>query len=84
MTGNCQCEMGKVCNTHGEMRRACGLLVGKPKGKRPLGRPRRIWEDNIRMDLREIGWEGVDWMHVAQDSDQGRAVVNTVINPRIP
>jgi hypothetical protein len=46
------------------------ILVGKPDGKRPLGRPRRTWEDNIRMDVREMGWEGVDWIHLAQDGDQ--------------
>jgi hypothetical protein len=54
-------------------------LVGKPEGKRPLGRPRHGWED-IRLDLREIGWEGVDWMHLAQDRDQWQAVVNMVMN----
>jgi hypothetical protein len=56
----------------------------KPEGKRPRDRPRNRWEDNIRMDLREIGWEGVDWMHLAEDSDQWRAVVNTIINVRVP
>jgi hypothetical protein len=59
-------------------------MVGKPEGKRPPGRPRHRWEDNIRMDLREIGWEGVDWIHMAQDNDQWRAVVNTVMNLRVP
>jgi len=53
------------------------ILVGKAEGKRSLGRPRRIWEDNIRMDLREIRWEGVDWMHLAQGRDQWRPPVNT-------
>jgi hypothetical protein len=66
------------------MRNACNILVGKPKGKRPLGRPRHRWEDNIRMDLREIGWEGVDWMHLDQDSDQWQALVNIVRNLRVP
>jgi hypothetical protein len=56
----------------------------KTEGKRPLGRPRRRWEENIRMNLGEIGWEGVDWMHLAQDRDQWRAVVNTVMNLRVP
>jgi len=51
-------------------------LIGKPEGKRPLGRPRRRWKDNIRIDLREIGWEGVDWMHLDKNRDQWRAVVN--------
>jgi len=59
-------------------------LVGKPEGKRPLGRPRRRWEDNIRMDLREVGWESVDWMHLAQDRGQWRNIVNTVMNLRVP
>jgi hypothetical protein len=60
------------------------ILVGKPEGKRPLGRPRRRWVDNINMDLREIGWDGVDWIDMAQDSDQWRALVNTVLNLRVP
>jgi hypothetical protein len=60
----------------GEKRNAYRILVGKPEGKRPLGRPRRRWEDNIRMDLREIGWGGMDWIDLAQDRDQWRALVN--------
>jgi hypothetical protein len=56
----------------------------KPEGKRPLGRPRRRWVDNIKMDLREIGWDGVDWMDTAQDRDKWRALVNTVLNLRVP
>jgi hypothetical protein len=52
--------------------------------KRSLGRPRRRWEDNIRMDIREVEWEGVDWMHLVQDRDQWRAVVNMVMNLRVP
>jgi hypothetical protein len=59
------------------------ILVGKPEGKRPLGRPRRRWEDNIRIDRREIGWGGMDWIDLAQDRDQWRAFVNTVINLRV-
>jgi hypothetical protein len=58
--------------------------VGKPEGKRPLGRPRRRWEDNIRMDLREIGCDGMDWIDLVQDRDQLRAFVNTVMNLRVP
>jgi hypothetical protein len=58
-------------------------LMGKPEGKRPLGRPRRGWEDGIRMDLREIGWGSVDSIQLAQDRDRWRAVVNTVMNPRV-
>jgi hypothetical protein len=59
------------------------VLVGKPEGKRPLGRPRRRWEDNIEMDLQEVGGGG-DWMELAQDRDRWRALVNTVINFRVP
>jgi hypothetical protein len=58
--------------------------VGKPEGKRPLGRPRRRWEDNIIMGLREIGWGGTDWIDLAQDRDQWRALVKTVMNLRVP
>jgi hypothetical protein len=58
--------------------------VGKPEGKKPLGRPRRRWEDNSKMDLREIGWGGMDWIDLAQDRDQWRALVNTVMNLRVP
>jgi hypothetical protein len=60
------------------------ILIGKPEGKRPLGRLKRTWEDNIRMDLRETGWEVVDWIHLAQDGDQWRDVVKTVMNLGIP
>jgi hypothetical protein len=55
-------------------------LVGKSKGKRPLERPRRRWENGIKMDLREIGWRGVEWVHLAQDRDRWQAVVNAVMN----
>jgi hypothetical protein len=58
--------------------------MGKPEGKRPLGRPSCSWEDNIRMDLRETGWGGMDWIVLAQDRDQWRALVNTVMNLRVP
>jgi hypothetical protein len=68
----------------GELRNAYNILVGRPRGKRPLGRPRRRWEDNIRMGLREIGWGGAGWMHLRQDRDQWWAVVNTVMNLRVP
>jgi hypothetical protein len=64
----------------GEMRNAYRILVGKPEGKRPLGRPKRMWVNNIRMDLRKIAWDGMDWMDLAQD----RALVNTVMNLRVP
>jgi hypothetical protein len=68
----------------GEKRNAKRILVGKPEGKRPLGRPTHKWADNIRMDLREIGWSGMDWIYLAQDRDQWRALVNTVLNLRVP
>jgi hypothetical protein len=60
------------------------ILVGKPEGKRPRGRATRRWMDNIKMNLREIGWDGMDWIELAQDRDQWRALVNTVIKLRIP
>jgi hypothetical protein len=62
----------------GEKRNAYRILVGKPEGKRPLGRPRHMGQDNIKMDLREIRWDGVDWIDMAQDRDQWRAFVNTI------
>jgi hypothetical protein len=68
----------------GEKRNAYRISVGKPEGKRPLGRSRRRWEDNIRMDLREIGWGGIDWIDLAQDRHQWRTLVNTVMNLRVP
>jgi len=68
----------------GEMRNERNILVRKPEGKRPLGKRRRRWEDNIRMDLREIGRQGVEWMHVVQDRHQWRALLNTAMNFRIP
>jgi hypothetical protein len=60
------------------------VLVGKPEGKRPLGRPRRRWEDIIKTDLRETGWGDMDWIDLALDTDQWRALVNKVINLRVP
>jgi hypothetical protein len=59
-------------------------LVGNPEGKRQLGRPRCRWVDNIKMDLREIGWDGMDWIDLPQDRDQGSALVNTEMNLRVP
>jgi hypothetical protein len=59
-------------------------LVGRPEGKRPLGRPRRRWEDNIKMDLREIGIDGANWIQLAQDRVQWRVFLNTVMNLRVP
>jgi hypothetical protein len=63
---------------HEEERGMCKVLVGKPEGKRPLGRLRRRWEDNIRMDLQEVGCGGMDWIGLAQDRDRWRALVNVV------
>jgi hypothetical protein len=72
-----------LCNgdVMGEVRGAHNILVGRPEGRRPLGRPRRRWEDNIMMDLREIGFGDIDWIHWAQDRDRWRALVNTVNEP---
>jgi hypothetical protein len=67
----------------GEGRNVYRVLVGKPEEKRPLERPRRRWEDGIKMDLREIGWGGVEWIHLAQERDRWRAVVNAVMNPQV-
>jgi hypothetical protein len=68
----------------GEKRSAYRLLVGKPEGKRPLGRPRYRWEDNIRMDLVEVGWGDVDWIGLVKDRNRWRALVNSVLNLRVP
>jgi hypothetical protein len=68
----------------GELRNAYRILVQKLEGKRPLRRPGCIWEDNIRMDLREIQWEDVDWIYLAKDRDQWQALVTTVINRQVP
>jgi hypothetical protein len=68
----------------GERRNAYRILVGKPEGKRPLGRPRRRWVDKIKMDLREEGWDSRDWIDLVQDRDRWRAYVNAAINLRVP
>jgi hypothetical protein len=68
----------------GEVRGAYNILVGRPEGRRPLGRRRHRWEDNIKMDLREIGFGYVDWIHLAQDRDRWWALVNSVMNLRVP
>ena len=68
----------------GERRGVYRVLVGKPEGKRPLGRPKRRWEDNIKMDLQEVGRGGMDWIDLAQDMDRWRALVNAVVNLRDP
>jgi hypothetical protein len=75
--------MGKTCGTHGRERNVYRVLMRKPEGKKPLGRPRRRWEDRIRMDLRESGWGSVDWIQLAEDRDRWRALVNTVMNLRV-
>jgi hypothetical protein len=68
----------------GEKRNAYKILVGKPEGKRQLGRPRRTCVDNIKIDLRDTGWDGMDWIDLAQDRDQWRALVNKVMKFRVP
>jgi hypothetical protein len=70
--------MGRACSTNGEK------MVGKSKGKRPLRRPRSKWADNSKIDLREIVWDGVDWIHLAQDRDQWRALLDSVLILRVP
>jgi hypothetical protein len=76
--------MGGACSTNGGKRNAYRLIVGKPERKRLLGRPRRKWVDNIRMDLVEVGWGDVDWIGLAQDRNRWRAFVNSVLNLRVP
>jgi hypothetical protein len=68
----------------GEKRNAYRILIGKPEGKRPLRRPSRRWVDNIKVVLREIGWDGRDWIDLAQDREPWRALVNSVMNLRVP
>jgi len=68
----------------GERRGVYRLLVGKPEGKRPLGRPRRRWKDNIKMDIQEVGCGVMDWVELAQDKDRWRAIVIAVMNLRVP
>jgi hypothetical protein len=67
-----------------ERRGVYRILVGRPEGRRPLGRLRRRWEDNIKMDLREVGWEGMDWIELIQDRDRWWVLVNAVTNLRVP
>jgi hypothetical protein len=68
----------------GEGRGAYRVLVGRPEGRRPLGRPRRKWEDNIEMDVQEVGWGGMDWIDMAQDRDRWLTVVSAVMNLWVP
>ena len=76
--------MGGACGTMEEGTDVHKILVGKPEGKRPLGRPRRRWEDNIKINLQEVGRGSGDWMVLAQDRDRWRAFVSTVMNFRVP
>jgi hypothetical protein len=75
--------VGGACGTHGRGEKLYKVLVGKPEGKRPLRRPRRRWEDGIRMDIGEIGLGGVDWIRLSQDRERWRAVVSAVMNLRV-
>jgi hypothetical protein len=76
--------MDRVCSKNGAKRNACRILVGKPEGKRPLGRSGLTLVDNIKMNLRELGWNGIDYTDLAQDRNQCRALVNAVMNFRVP
>jgi hypothetical protein len=84
MTKSKEDETGRHVAGMGEMRNACNILVRKPEAKRPLRKSSRRWVDNIMMDLRDSGWGGMDWVDLAQDRDQWRALVNTVLNLRVP
>jgi hypothetical protein len=75
--------MGGTCGAYGEERGVHRVFVGKPEGKRPLGRLRRRWEDNIKMDLQDVGGGCGDWMELAQDRDRWRTLVSTVKNFRV-
>ena len=77
-------EMGWACRAYGKRGGVYRGLVGKPGGKRPLGRPRRRWEDNIKVDLQEVGCEGMEWIELAEDRNRWRAIVTAVINLRVP
>jgi hypothetical protein len=77
-------EMGGTCGTYGGEERCIQGWVGKPEVERPLGRPGCSWEDNIKIDLKEIGWQCVDWIDLAQDRDKWRALMNAVMHLRVP
>jgi hypothetical protein len=76
--------MDRACSTNGGKRNAYRILVGNPERSRPLRRPSRWWVDNIKMDLREIGWDGMDWICLVHDRDKWRALANAVMNLRVP
>jgi hypothetical protein len=76
--------MNRKCNTHGAKSNAYRILVGKPEGKRPLGRSESWWENNIKMDLRRIGRCGMDCIDMVEDMDQWRTFVNAIMNFRVP
>jgi hypothetical protein len=76
--------MERACSTYGEKTNSYRILVGNSEGKRSLGRPRHRWEDNVETNLREPGGGGMDWIDLALDRDQWRALVNTVMNLRVP
>jgi hypothetical protein len=76
--------MGGACSAYGVRRGIYRVFVGKPEGKRPLGRPRRRWEDDIKMDLQEVECGRTDWIELIQDRDSWRALVNEVMNLRVP
>jgi hypothetical protein len=76
--------MGRTCSTNGVKRKTYRFFVGKPEGNMSLERPRCRWVDNIRMDLLDLGWNDVDWIGLAQDRNRWRALVNSVLNLRVP
>jgi hypothetical protein len=76
--------MGRLYSTNGAKRHAYMILVGKPEGKRPPERPRHWWVNNIKIDLREIGWGGMDWIYLVQERDQWIALLNIVMKLRVP
>jgi hypothetical protein len=78
------CTVCRACSTNGEKRNAYRISARNPEAKRSLARQRNRWVDNIKIDLRETGWDSMDWINLAQDRDQWRPFVNTVMNLRVP